>query len=401
MKIVLLTEYYKPEMGASQNRLYEMVMGLKEAGNEISVVTGMPNYPMGKIFDGYKGKFKSSEEIDGVFIKRFWLYASNSKKSIPRILNMLSFTITAFCALPYLRKVKPNYLIVESVPLPITVTARLLAKFCGAKLVGNVPDLWPLTAKEMGAMSGDSLLYKLLERVEKRFYKKSYLLLGQSQQIVDHIKEHGGKDVYLFRNGVDNRRFAGLKRNRNDNRFVITYAGILGYAQGLYEMCQNVNFKELGAEFHIYGAGGEKELIEAFLKDNPDRGVFYHGSISREEVPQILVDSDATLVPLVKQIYGAVPSKIYESMAAGLPILFSGEGEGQKIIEQYQIGLVAAAKDYSKIKDNISILASNPELRERMRENCVNCANNIFNRPKQIVSLNAYLQDKMIQREGK
>ena len=190
MKIVLLTEYYKPEMGASQNRLYEMVMGLKDAGNEISVVTGMPNYPTGKIFDAYKGKFKSSETIDGVFIKRFWLYASNSKKSIPRILNMISFTVAALCALPYLRKAKPDYLIVESVPLPITVTARFLAKMCGAKLVGNVPDLWPLTAKEMGAMSGDSMLYKFLERVERRFYKKSYIILGQSQQIVDYIKEH-------------------------------------------------------------------------------------------------------------------------------------------------------------------------------------------------------------------
>lgn len=395
MKIVLLTEYYKPEMGASQNRLYEMVMGLNEAGNEISVVTGMPNYPTGKIFDAYKGRFKSSETIDGVFIKRFWLYASNSKKSIPRILNMISFTITAFCALPYLRKVKPDYLIVESVPLPITVTARMLARMCGAKLVGNVPDLWPLTAKEMGAMSGDSMLYKFLERVERRFYEKSYIILGQSQQIVDYIKDHGGKEVYLFRNGVDNRRFAGVERTRNDERFVITYAGILGYAQGLYELCQNVNFKEVGAEFHIYGAGGEKEQIEAFLNENPDRGIFYHGTVSREDVPQVLINSDATLVPLIKQIYGAVPSKIYESMAAGLPILFSGEGEGQRIVEKYQIGLVAAAKDYAKIQENIKTLASNKELRETMKNNCVDCANNVFNRPKQIVAMNAYLNEKL------
>ena len=395
MKIVLLTEYYKPEMGASQNRLYEMVMGLKDAGNEISVVTGMPNYPTGKIFDAYKGKFKSSETIDGVFIKRFWLYASNSKKSIPRILNMISFTVTALCALPYLRKAKPDYLIVESVPLPITVTARFLAKMCGAKLVGNVPDLWPLTAKEMGAMSGDSMLYKFLERVERRFYKKSYIILGQSQQIVDYIKEHGGKEVYLFRNGVDNRRFASVERTRNDDKFIITYAGILGYAQGLYELCQNVNFQEVGAEFHIYGAGGEKEQIEAFLKENPDRGVYYHGSVSREDVPQVLINSDATLVPLIKQIYGAVPSKIYESMAAGLPILFSGEGEGQRIVEKYQIGLVAAAKDYAKIQENIKTLASDKELRETMKRNCVDCAKNVFNRPKQIVAMNAYLQEKL------
>ena len=167
------------------------------------------------------------------------------------------------------------------------------------------------------------------------------------------------------------------------------------YAQGLYELCQNVNFKEVGAEFHIYGAGGEKEQIEAFLKENPDRGVYYHGSVSREDVPQVLINSDATLVPLIKQIYGAVPSKIYESMAAGLPILFSGEGEGQRIVEKYQIGLVAAAKDYAKIQENIKTLASDKELRETMKRNCVDCAKNVFNRPKQIVAMNAYLQEKL------
>ena len=395
MKIVLLTEYYKPEMGASQNRLYEMVMGLKEAGNEISVVTGMPNYPTGKIFKSYRGKFKSSEYIDGIFIKRFWLFASNSKKALPRILNMISFSITAFCALPYLWRVKPDYLIVESIPLPITITALILSKLCGAKLVGNVPDLWPLTAKEMGAISGDSLLYKFLEKVERLFYKKSNIILGQSRQIVDYIKVHGGEDVYLFHNGVDYHRFASLKRTRDDNKFVITYAGILGYAQGLYDLCKNVNFKDIGAEFHIYGAGGEKDLIEAFLKENPDRGVFFHGSVSREAVPQILTDSDATLVPLIKHIYGAVPSKIYESMAAGLPILFSGEGEGQRIIEKYEIGLVSAAKDYDKIIKNITTLVSNRVLREKMRKNCLECAINVFNRPKQIIAMNEYLQKKL------
>lgn len=395
MKIVLLTEYYKPEMGASQNRLYEMVRGLKDAGNDISVVTGMPNYPTGHIFPAYKGKFKAEEVLDDILIKRFWLYASNSKKAIPRILNMISFSITVLFSLPYLRKVRPDYLIVESVPLPITVTSRWLAKWCGAKFVGNVPDLWPLTAKEMGAMSGDSFLYKYLERVERKFYRKTYTCLGQSQQIVDHIKKNGGKEVYLFRNGVDNRRFASIKRTRNDDRFLITYAGILGYAQGLYDLCQNVNFKEAGAEFHIYGAGGEKEQIEAYLKEHPNRGIFFHGSVSRDEIPQILIDSDATLVPLIKQIYGAVPSKIYESMAAGLPILFSGEGEGQRIVEEYKIGLVAPSKDYAKIGDNIKQLAANVQLREQMKKNCIACANDVFNRPRQIVALNEYLQEKL------
>ena len=397
MKIVLLTEYYKPEMGASQNRLYEMVMGLKAAGNEISVITGLPNYPTGEVFPEYKGGKLRSEWIDGVFVKRYWLYASNSKKAIPRILNMISFSISCLCSMRYLRKTRPDYLIVESVPLPVTLSGRFLAKLSGAKLIGNIPDLWPLTAKEMGAISGDSLLYKYLERVERKFYKKCYICLGQSQQIVDHIREHGGKDVYLFRNGVDNRRFAGLVKNKKSSKFIITYAGILGYAHGLYELCKNINFAELGAEFHIYGAGGEKDLIEGLVRKEPERGVFYHGSVKREEVPQILVNSDATLVPLIKHIYGAVPSKIYESMAAGIPILFSGEGEGQIIIEKYNIGLVAPSKDYKRIKENILSLATHPEMCEEMTKNCVECAKKDFNRPAQIVLLDEYLKKRLTE----
>lgn len=395
MNIVLLTEWYKPETGASQNRLYEMVMGLKEAGNSISVLTGMPNYPTGSIFKEYKGKFTYKEEIEGIEVKRFWLYASNSKKAIPRILNMLSFSVTALFGLPFLKKKKPDLLIVESVPLTLTITAWLLSKLTGAKLVGNVPDLWPLTAKEMGALSGDSFLYKFLEKVERFFYKHAYFCMGQSEQIVGYMDEHGARKTYLFRNGVDNRRFKGLQKHKETDKFVITYAGILGYAQGLYELIQNVNFSKVGAEFHIYGAGGEQEQIENYLKDHPDRGVFYHGTVKREDVPQILVNSDATMVPLVKQIFGAVPSKIYESMAAGLPILFSGEGEGQRIIEKYKIGLIASAKDYIKMEENIKTLVEHPEMREEMAKNCVDCANNVFNRPKQIIALNEFLNEKL------
>jgi hypothetical protein len=95
MKIVLLTQYYRPEMGAPQSRLYEMLRGLKDLGAEVSVVTAMPNYPEGRIFKGYRGKFSIREEVDGLDVKRYWLYASNSRKALPRIFSMLSFSFTS------------------------------------------------------------------------------------------------------------------------------------------------------------------------------------------------------------------------------------------------------------------------------------------------------------------
>lgn len=394
MRIALLTQYYKPEMGAPQNRLYEMVTGLKSLGNEIIVITGMPNYPTGKIFSNYTGKFFCTENTDGIKIKRYWLYASNSKKKISRIWNMLSFSITSLFSTVFLRKNKIDYLIVESPPLTLGITAWLISKATGVRLIANISDLWPLSARELGAISGESALYGILEKVERFIYKKSVLCIGQSSEIVEYIREHGAKDVYLFRNGVDPKRFETIERTKTDDKFTIVYAGLLGFAQGILDICKNVDFEALGVAFHIYGAGGEQKEIESYISENPDKGITYFGKVSREEIPAILKNADATLVPLVKNIYGAVPSKIYESMAAGIPILFSGEGEGRKIIQENNLGLVSSSGDYEKIKKNIKELVKDPVKVQFIKDNCMYCANEKFNRPKQISDLNKYLLSK-------
>lgn len=396
MRIGLLTQYYKPEMGAPQNRLFEMMRGLSDLGNDVSIVTGMPNYPTGKIFDDYKGKFTCKENQDGIEIKRYWLYASNVRKAIPRIWNMVSFTLTSLCSLPYLRKKKLDYLMVESPPLTLAWTGRWLAKFAGAKYIANISDLWPLSAKELGAVS-DGHIYNILEKIESYIYRKADIVMGQSEEIVSYIKNHGGKTTYLFRNGVDPSRFdLSQKRVRKGNEPIrIIYAGLLGFAQGISDICRSINFKELNAEFHIYGAGGEKEEIVEYLNSNPDVGIIYHGVVSRDELPSVLLNSDMTLIPLVKNIFGAVPSKIYESMAAGLPIMFMGEGEGAKIVKDNNLGLVANAKDYTQLKENIKYAASHPDDVTIMTNNCIDAANNKFNRPKQIAALNQFLENKL------
>lgn len=396
MNIGLLTQYYKPEMGAPPNRLFEMISGLKECGNNVVVVTGMPNYPTGKIFQEYRGRFSLVEECDGIEIKRFWLYASNTKKIIPRIWNMLSFSITSFCALHYLRQKKLDYLIVESPPLLLALSGRWMAKILNVNYVANISDLWPLSAKELGAIS-DGKIYKILEKIERHIYRKADIVMGQSEEIVSHISACGGKNTYLFRNGVDPSRFnnPNLKKDRGTGPIKLVYAGLLGFAQGIADICRSINFHDLGAEFHIFGDGGEKCEIESILKETPNKGIFYHGVVPREELPKVLLNSDMTLIPLIKNIYGAVPSKIYESMAAGLPIIFMGEGEGAKIVQENNIGLVAHAKDYATLKENIKYAATHPDDISEMIENCIEAANKKFNRPKQIAALNEFLKSQL------
>lgn len=380
-------------MGAPQNRLYEMMRGLKACGNNVFIVTAMPNYPTGKIFQDYRGKFSVCELVDEIEVKRYWLYASNARKIVPRLWNMISFTCTSLFAIKYLKAKELDYLIVESPPLTLAWTGKWIAKAIGAKYISNISDLWPLSAKELGAIS-EGKLYDLLLMLERNIYSHSDMVMGQSEEIVEYIKNHGGKSTYLFRNGVDPARFDLSKKNIrvSSNPIKIVYAGLLGYAQGIADICSAVNFKQLGAEFHIYGAGGEKEKIEKYLKENNDKGIYYHGVIPREDLPQVLINSDMSLIPLVKNIYGAVPSKIYESMAAGLPIMFMGEGEGAKIIKENNLGLIAPSKDYRKLQENIMYAVSHPGELAEMSINCVQSACNKFNRSKQISALNDFLR---------
>lgn len=367
-------------MGAPQNRLLELSKIFIEKGWEVCVVTAMPNYPKGQIFKEYKGKFSTEEDVQGIKVLRYWMYASIAAKSIPRIISMLSFSFTSLFSRSFIKKFKPDFIFTESPPLTLTFSGYLLSKLTGSRLIMNVSDVWPLSAKELGVIR-DGFLYRQLERFEKFLYKKSYLCTGQSEEIAAHIKSSGGERVYLFRNGVDVRRFTKSRSAAESKENIkIIYAGLLGVAQGIFDIAKNIDFGELGSEFHIYGEGAERNKLENYLKDNGNRNIFLHESVSREEIPNLLSGFYCTIIPLVNNIYGAVPSKIYESMAAGLPVMFSGSGEGAKIISEYKVGLVSKPKDYDSLKENIIKIRNSVSLRNEMSERGRKLAEEKFDR---------------------
>ncbi len=393
MKIALLTQYYKPEMGAPQNRLYEMVKGLAENGCEFCVVTAMPNYPTGKIFKPYRHRFSVTEKSDGIEVRRYWLYPSNSKRALPRIFSMLSFAFSSLFAWRFLRQQEIDFLIVESPPLTLALSGFILAKLAGARLITNISDVWPLSAKEMGAID-DGHLYRLLERMEQFVYKKSLFCIGQSSEIVQHLTKSGCREPYLFRNGINPARFTQNAEEHlpQDQYLFIVYAGLLGFAQGIYNLCKAIDFNQLGAEFHIYGAGGEQEALSELVEEHPHRGIFFHGAVSRDEIPAVLSRADVTIIPLALNIFGAVPSKIYESMAAGVPILFSGDGEGARIINSDNVGWVSPPADYEALKRNIAYLREHPQEVWAKREHCRHVAHNKYNLSRQVHDLARFIE---------
>jgi glycosyltransferase involved in cell wall biosynthesis len=385
-------------MGAPQSRLLETAIGLKNNGWKVIVITALPNYPTGKIFRHYKKRFFTKETFNEIQVWRYLLYSSNSKKSVPRILSMLSFSLIVLFSLFKVKKFKPDYIFTESPPLTLGVSGLLLAKFSRSKHILNVSDLWPLSAFELGAIS-NGFLYKKLEALESFLYKKSFACTGQSQEIINCVAKKGATRTLLFRNGVDTSRFPLL----NDTDFKgshlkirIVYAGLLGIAQGIFELCKNIDFDAVNCEFHIYGQGSEKKHIALFLSRNSNKGIYLHEPIERNLIPETLVSFDATIIPLIKPIFGAVPSKIYEAMAAGLPIIFSGGGEGATIIKKYDLGWICNPSDFNDIKSVLLKLSEMPinELIER-RKRAITIASKVFDRKIQIGNLNDFLINEL------
>lgn len=381
-------------MGAPQSRLYETVIGLQKRGWEILIITAMPNYPTGRVFDGYRGLFAMKDEKDGIDIRRYALYASHSKKSFPRIVSMLSFGFTAMFSLARVRAFKPSYVITESPPLTLGLTGLALARIAGAKHIMNVSDIWPLSALRLGAIS-EGYMYKRLEKLERYLYRRSFACMGQSSEITDRLEITGSKRTILFRNGVDFNRFEQIRDTVTaspPDKLRIVYAGLLGIAQGVKDICLHVDFASLGAELHIYGEGSQKNEISEFINKNPQRGIFLHKSVSREAIPATLMQYHVTLIPLITPIYGAIPSKIYEAMAAGLPIIFSGGGEGERIINEYQTGWSCTPGNYAEISTKIKeVAAMDKEQLNKIKANCIKAARNVFNREIQVEHLNQFL----------
>lgn len=395
-RLVLLTKYFPPEMGAPQSRLYETVKGLQKRGWKVLVVTALPNYPKGRVFDGYRGKLYMTDNVDGIDMLRYTLYSSHSKKPIPRIISMVSFGGTSAFALRRVKQFKPDYVITESPPLTLGLTGLLLAKHSGAKHIMNVSDIWPLSALRLGAIS-EGYLYRKLEALEQYLYKRSWGCMGQSAEIVERLKEAGSHRSLLFRNGVDFDRFEQHRKTdgKRAGKLRIVYAGLLGVAQDILSLCKHVDFASAGVEWHIYGEGSQKEDIVEYLSANPGKEIYLHPSVHRDEVPALLMQHDVSLIPLMTTIYGAVPSKIYEAMAAGLPVIFSGGGEGEKIIAEQQTGWCCEPGNYTQINQCVQQVANtSKEELSRLRDNCIHAAKNIFNREIQIEQLNKFLEQE-------
>jgi glycosyltransferase involved in cell wall biosynthesis len=347
--VLIITSYFPPEIGAASNRIFQLADGLQNSNYNISVLTPLPNYPTGKIFDGYKGKFKHVSKENNITINRLWIYASNSKNKLLRLIAMLSYSFSLIWFFMW-HKI-PKTVIVQSPPLLVAFTSMLFLRKKNRNLILNVSDLWPIAGLELGALK-KNFSYKVLEKIEHFNYKKASLVLGQSEEILTHVRSIcPDKPTFLYRNFPDFNP-PPITNNPTNGPLKIVYAGLLGIAQGIDKLCNELEYS--GIELHIYGSGAEQEKIERFILEHPELPIFFHGRVTRKALHEVLIAYDIAIIPLLNRIYGSVPSKIFEYARLGLPMLYFGGGEGEVLIKDYDLGWIANAGDYNHLNIMIS-----------------------------------------------
>jgi colanic acid biosynthesis glycosyl transferase WcaI len=375
---LLLSQYYPPEIGAPQIRLRCFVRELRRRGKNVSVVTAMPNYPAGRIFEGYRGRFSCREQIDGVDVRRTWVYAATGKSAFARLLNYCSFALTALAVVLLGRR--PDVIFLEAQPLPLGVVALLMKYLRGVPYIYNVPDLQVDVARELGFLRKGFLLH-LAARAEDLFIRKAWKVSTVTHRFVEHFESRGLPPyrVTFLPNGADTEFLCPSEPSieyRNEwqlsGKMAFVYVGTHAYYHGLDTLVHAAEILRTDPRIRIVMVGDGPERVrirrlalEKGLENIVFANVPYEGTNQLYSVAYAAV---ATLrnVPVAK---GMRLSKVFPALSCGVPVIYSGEGEAAELLVRKQCGITVRPEDPAALAKAIRGLADDPALRQRLGRN--------------------------------
>lgn len=381
MKVIFLTQYFPPETGAPQNRLFAMAKALVDRGAEVTVLTAMPNYPDMRIQEAYRGKWHLRTQESGMTVHRVWLLVSQQRSILWRLANYFSFVFTAL-VVGLFKLRRSDVLLVESPPLFLGITAMLLARAKGARLVFNVSDLWPESAVQLGLVTNRWMI-GASTWLEELCYRKASLITGQTKGIVANIQQRmPHKEVLWVPNGVDleaigqaeqagDPEAARARLGIAPNDLVLTYAGIIGHAQGLEVVLQAADRLRDRRDIHflLIGDGPEKVGLLQLKEQLQVPQVRFVDRMPRADLLALLRATDAVVVPLRRNdlFKGAIPSKIFEALALSKPVLLGVEGEARGLfIEEGRAGIAFAPEHAEALAAAVLQLDADRDAMQRM-----------------------------------
>ena len=381
MRLLIITQYFPPEMGAPQARLYELAKRLRSMGHKITVLTALPNYPTGRIFAEYRYRLRVTEVMDGIKVVRTCLYPSKSGKTLPRLLSYLSFGLTSLL-FGIWGLGRQDVVLIESPPLFLAPFALLVSRLTRGKAVMMVSDIWPDIIIRMGHASERSLSVKAMLWLEGYSYKRSYAVALTNPGACGQIRERFAnlRNVTVISNGVDTKMFRPEFRNgelrselgAGPDDFVAGYCGLHGLAQGLEVVLEAAARlrDRANIRFVMIGDGPTKEELVRKTQEMKLSNVTFYDRRPKSEMPEVVASLDASLIPLSARFPGTMPSKVYEAMASGTPPIVAKGCEAEALVTQFEAGLCYEPGDADEMATAILTLAGNRSLLQQIRGNC-------------------------------
>jgi glycosyltransferase involved in cell wall biosynthesis len=387
MHILFLTDNFPPEVNAPASRTFEHCREWVKAGHRVTVITGAPNFPQGKVYPGYANRIRQREEMEGIDVVRVWTYITANEGFLRRILDYVSYMVSATLAAPFVRKVD---IVVGTSPQFFTACAAwAVAAMKRVPFVFELRDMWPESIKAVGAMK-DSAAIRFFERVEMFLYRRAAAIVSVTQSFRRKLIERGvdGGKIHVVTNGVDLSRFSPrpkdpeLEARRGlEGKFVAGYIGTHGMAHALetiLEAAAEIRRRPDGAgyRFILLGNGARKQELRRRAEEMGLDNVLFIDSVRKEDVPRYWSLLDVSIIHLKKSpvFETVIPSKLFECMGMGIPVLHGVAGESAEIVRAEQVGVVFEPENVSELAHALTRLREEPEIRELLGRKALEAA---------------------------
>jgi glycosyltransferase involved in cell wall biosynthesis len=383
--VLFLTDNFPPEVHAPASRTFEHCREWVKAGHRVTVITCAPNFPKGKVFDGYRNKLWQRETMEGIEVVRVWSYITANEGFVRRILDYQSYMVSAIIASLFVRKVD---VIVGTSPQFFTACAAYVASRLKFRpYIFELRDLWPESIKAVGAMKNERAI-ALLESLELFLYRKAARVISVTNSFKDNLVSRGidGSKIEVVTNGVDLSQFKprskdpALERQLGlEGKFVVGYIGTHGLAHALETVLDAAErLRGTDVVFLLLGDGARKQALR---EDAARRGldnVVFIDTVPKAEVPRYWSILDVSLIHLQKtELFTTViPSKLFESMGMGLPVLHGVEGESARIVRDENAGIPFEPENADALVAALRRLKENPAELAQFKASCLKGAQN-------------------------
>jgi glycosyltransferase involved in cell wall biosynthesis len=367
LRIAIVSQYFPPEVGATQSRLQAFAEYLAERGHEVTVVTEFPNHPVGVIPDRYRGRVLVDDRSNVYRVLRVWVRVTPEKTQATRMAFYLSYMALACATAPLLGPV--DVVLATTPPLFAGLAGTALARMKAAPLVLDVRDLWPAAAVSLNQISS-GLTLRLAERLERMLYRSASEVVAVTKPFCDHVNRlrgwgsashipNGTLEYFFVDDDGRSRSSLGLP----EDAFLVTFAGTLGIAQALPTVLEAAERTDGGTVFSFVGEGPMKETLVAAAAERHLANVQFLPQVPTHEVPPLLAASDALLVSLSAHptFRDFVPSKMIDFMAVGRPVVLAAAGESARLLSIAGGGLSVPPEDPAAMSGAIRWLVEHPD----------------------------------------